>query len=212
MRLMQMVEKQTLYATGRALGNVALHARDALPAESRKSLDRPTPFTQHGFFARRPRRGELEAEVGVKDRQREYLQWPILGGLRRPRRKALRLPFPKNITMDAYGNLPRNTIARLVKAAEKGRLHARTAKSLGISKKVPIFYGDPGDGRPPGLFKRVGDEDNERLISLISFPAISARYKAQFDIRKPIEHTVMVHFQDEFSRELGKAFATARIR
>lgn len=110
---------QFRFAAAKALTDVVGMVRSAMPSELESALDKPTQFTKSGFFIQPARKDNLQATVGVKDRQAEYLQYQVDGGERAPRRTALRLPSV--VELDAAGNLPAGTIKRLVERAQAGR-------------------------------------------------------------------------------------------
>ena len=150
------LEKQVNFAASKALNDTAREVRKAIPAGLRRSLDRPTPFTasEGATFIRPARRDNLTAEVLFKDRQASYLRYQVEGGVRRPKRRALRLPSA--IQLDQYGNLPRGIIQQLIAVARKeSKLGKRKARRIQVSNKLDLFYGDPKDvgGRnfPPGI-------------------------------------------------------------
>jgi hypothetical protein len=115
-------------------------------------VHRPKPFTMRAFFVKAANpnsRFEIASYVGVRPIQWSYLRFLIDGGIRRPKRRAIKLPT-KETPLDTYGNIPRRLMASLV------------AKSH--NPKSGIFYGRPSSGRQPlGIYRRVGT----RLIPII---------------------------------------------
>jgi hypothetical protein len=219
-RLDRLQRQQIPFAMSRALTDVAFKIRDATPAILERDLDRPTRFTtdtRRGMFVERADRKKavLEAVVGFKPLQSAYLKYQIEGGIRQPKRRALRLPSEQ--PLDAYGNLPAKTIQTLIAKAnaktERGRrLTGKQSARLRVSSKVTIFYGDPGDGRPPGIYQRVplpGSGDN-RLVPLIVFPQQAARYEKRVRWYEDTERIARREIAPAFSRRLREALATAR--
>jgi hypothetical protein len=216
-RLDRLQRDQIPYATARALNDVAVAIQQATPAILRRDLDEPTPFTTdpRGMFVERATKTKLEVAVGFKPLQSAYLKYQIEGGIRAPKRRALRLPTEQ--PLNEYGNLPARTIATLVaksraKTARGQRLSAKQAGRLRVSQKVTIFYGDPGDGRPPGLYQRVplpGPGAN-RLIPLIVFPQQSARYERRVDWYGEARRIAKREIGPAFTRRMREAMATAR--
>lgn len=201
---------QFRFAAAKALTASVVAARNAMPGEIDSVLDRPTTFTKNGFFIQAARKDTLEASVGVKDRQAEYLQYQVEGGDRAPKRKALRLP--SDVQLDGAGNLPAGTIARLVQRAQAGKRATKAqGRRFGVSTQVDLFYGEPGDGRPAGIYKRVPLGDGRtRLVPVVVFPRTSARYTKRFDFHGVAERIVTRSFSVELDRAWEVALASAR--
>ena len=210
------LEKQVNFAASKALNDTAREVRKAIPAGLRKSLDRPTPFTagEGATFVKPAKRDNLTAEVLFKDRQASYLRYQVEGGVRRPTRRALRLPSA--IRLDQYGNLPRGIIQQLIAVARKeSRLGKRKARRIQVSNKLDLFYGDPKDvgGRdfPPGIYKIVRlSAERSQLVPLIVFPETAATYRKRVDLLSISRPVVASAFSPAFARALRDALASAR--
>lgn len=204
---------QLPYATSRALNDLARQVQQATPDVLQRDLDRPAPFTTaaYGMGIDRATKSRPTAVVGFKPAQSEYLAWQEEGGERRPKRKALRLPSEQ--PLDAFGNLPPRTIATLVARARAGRrLTKAQSRRLRVSRAVDLFYGEPGDGRPAGVYKRVplpGSGDN-RLIPLVVFPQQGAKYKPRLRWRAMARSVVERGSEAAFRRAIAEAMASAR--
>lgn len=172
--------KQVRFGAAAGLTAMARSIADGLPGQMQSQLDRPTQFTQRGVYVVRATPDDLSAKVGIKDIQSQYLQYQIEGGVRAPARRALKLPG--DVQLDAYGNIPRTLIRQLVARAQAGRrVTKRQSQRFGVSKQVDLFYGEPGDGRPAGIYKRVGSGDHGRLVPVVIFPRRTATYRERFD-------------------------------
>lgn len=204
---------QVPYAVSRALNDVARQIQRATPALLEQHLDRPTRFTTapSGMFVTFATKRNLVATVGFKERQAAYLKYQVEGGERRPNRKALRLP--SEIKLNEFGNLPARTIATLVARAQADkRLTKRQGARLKLSTKTTIFYGDPADGRPPGLYQRVplpGSGDNQ-LIPLIVFPERAAKYQKRLPWYEEARRIARREIGPAFDRAMREAMRTAR--
>lgn len=204
---------QVPFAVSKALNDVGQAIQRETPAILQRTLDKPTPFTlsRQGMFLQRATKRKLEAIVGFKPAQSKYLRYQIEGGIRAPTKRALRLPSEQ--PLDAYGNLPPRTIATLIARAKAGRrLTKRQSSRLGTSSKVDLFYGDPGDGRPAGIYKRVplpGSGSN-RLIPLIVFPQQSARYERRVPWYDEAARIARREIGPAFARAMAEAMRTAR--
>lgn len=203
------MSRQYPFAVAKALTDVARKAAQAMPAEAAQDLDNPAPFTLRGFYSTRADKVQLVAEVGIKDAQSAYLKWQVDGGVRQPARKALRLPG--DVELDVYGNMPKGLVKQLVQRAKAGkRVTKAQSVRMGVSQQVSLFYGDPQDGRPAGVYKRVGSGDSARLVPLVLFPARSATYRKRFDFRETAERVVRREFVPTLRAAWKLAQATAR--
>lgn len=208
-RLQALASDQVPFATALALTNTARDVSAALASEMPKYLDSPTPFTLRAFSIQRAEKLKLSARVFAKDAQGRYLRWQIDGGDRAPNRKLQRLPA--EITLNAHGNLPAGEIARLIALAKSGKrtTKARAAKT-GVSSKVDLFYGDPGNGRPVGIYKRIVRGDVQYLVPVVIMPQGPAKYRPRFPARKIVTDTAHRVFPAHFSAALRRAISTAR--
>jgi hypothetical protein len=214
--------KQVRFATAKALTDTAAAVKAAIPAAMAQQLDRPTEFTKRGVYLKAARREDLRAEVGFQGIQAGYLQYQVFGGDRRPTRKALRLPT--NIPLDASGNLPPRTIARLIQAAQQGKFGKGVQRRLGLDAAgkpgerrkrnaaagPSLFYGKPrGLKWPVGIYRRVPGRPG-KLIPIIVFPAQRAKYKKRFDFYGLADRTVQAEWPRKIEAALQYALATAR--
>ena len=201
--------EQLPYAVKLALDATAADAAADVTKAQASAFDRPTAFTQRAWSVWRASKAKLEARVFAKDAQAKYLRWQVAGGDRAPNRRALRLPTA--VQLDAHGNIPRGEIARLVQLAKAGkRLTKKRGAKLGVSSKVDLMYGEPGDGRPAGIYKRVGSGDQQRLVPLVVFPQRSARYTARLPIEAIVRGVVRARFAAHFRSAWAQARSTAR--
>lgn len=198
------------FAVASALTRSVKTVREAMPAEVEKALDKPTPYTKAGFYFTPAQKQRLTAVVGVKDRQAQYLDYQVDGGARAPARRALRLP--SQVQLNAYGNLPAGLIRQLVARAKAGKRATKTqAARFGVSQELDLFYGEPGDGRPAGIYKRVViNATKHQLIPLVVFPKQAAQYERRFDFRGRARAIVLATFEPALRQAWAKAKATAR--
>ena len=204
-----MAADQVPFATALALTRTAQDAEKALTAELPRQLDKPTPFTMRAFGVSKATKRALTATIYAKDAQAKYLRWQVYGGQRAPARVAQRLPTA--IKVNDFGNIPRGEIARLIKLAQEGkRLTRARAAKLGVSSKVDLFYGDPGNGMPAGVYKRVQHGAEHHLVPLVVFPRVSARYRARFPMRAIVERVVRARFASNYRDAWAQALRSAR--
>lgn len=194
---------KSLTETGKAIVN-------AMPAAVEADFDRPVEFTKQGFFLTPARKDSLEATVGIKDRQAQYLGFQVEGGERKPRMVALRLPA--QVQLNAYGNVPSGLIRQLIARAKAGRRATKSqSRRFGVSQQVELFYGDPGDGRPAGIYQReqLGTK-RQRLVPVIVFPRQAANYRPRFDFTGRSLAITDREFGGALDRNWQAAVATAR--
>ena len=215
------IDKQARYAAAVALTKTAQEIRSAIPAELDKVFDRPTTFTKQGTYLKAARRAELVAEVGFRPIQAKYLKLQAEGGIYMPREGGIRLPG--NIQLNAFGNIPRGTIAKLKAAAENGQLSAALAKRLNVqgnrrkgAKPLQLFFGVPRGDRwqnaPLGIWRRVPGVDGGpgKLIPVILFEDTPAKYSQRLDLGQMARPIVAQRFQANLNRALADAMRTAR--
>lgn len=198
------------FAVASALTDAVKAAQQAMPAELEQDLEDPTLFTKTGFYVTPARKEQLVAAIGVKDKQAEYLRYQVEGGPRQPKRKALRLPTA--VELDAHGNVPAGLIRQLVARAKAGKRATKSqARRFGVSQQVELFYGDPKDDRPAGIYKRVPIGNGQsRLVPLIVMPQQSARYERRFDFEGAARREVLRTFEPALRRRWVQALATSR--
>ena len=201
---------QTRFAVARSLTDVAKLVQQATPLELDRVLDRPTPFTRGGTFVTPARKDTLQSVIGFKDQQAAYMAYQVDGGVRPPKNKALRLPAV--VQLNAFGNLPAGAIAQLIARARTGkRVTKRQSERFGVSRELDLFYGEPGDGRPAGIYKRVVISSTEhRLVPVVVFPRRPARYARRFDFYAFAEGVVDREFDRILAANWRAAVETAR--
>jgi hypothetical protein len=214
--------KQIAFATAVALTRTAQDLRAAIPAELDRKLDNPTDFTKRGTYLLAARKDKLQAEVGFRQIQARYMALQIAGGARQPGKGGIKLPG--NIQLNAFGNIPRGTIAKLKAAAKEGTLGPALAKRInanGNRRKgaapLQLFYGQPTgrgwENAPVGIWRRIPPATpggKGKLIPVIVFDDKPARYRPRFDLRALAQRTVDTRFAGHFRTEFQKAMANAR--
>lgn len=203
---------QYRFAAALALTKLAQAGRDAVRTESASVLDKPTPFTQRGYIASPARKGDtlLQSAVDVLPAQANYLRYQIEGGSRSPSKVAQRLP--SDVQLNDYGNLPAGLIRQLVARARAGKRTTKgQSRRFGVSQDLDLFYGDPGDGRPAGIYKRVLISSTEhRLVPVIVMPRQAVRYASRLAYAAVIERTVRREADQQLRAAWARAIASAR--
>ena len=214
--------KQIAFATAVALTRTAQDLQRAVPPALERALDNPTEFTKRGTYLLAARKDKLQAEVGFKRTQAKYMALQIAGGVRSATQAGIKLPG--NIQLNAFGNIPRGTIAKLKAAAKEGTLGPALAKRInanGNRRKgaapLQLFYGQPTgrgwENAPVGIWRRIPPAvpgGKGKLVPVIVFEDTPARYRPRFDFARLARTTVADKFQGHLRASLQKALATAR--
>lgn len=204
------IHPQYRFGVALTLTWLAKQARSDVGPVLNSSIDRPTPFTRNGFFILPASKSNLQAVIGVKDKQAESLRYQIRGGTRSPKKVALRLPAVAQL--NEYGNLPAGLIRQLIARAKAGkRVTKRQGQRFGVSQELDLFYGDPKDGRPAGIYKRVVVSPTvHKLVPVVVFPKRAARYKARFDFFGTVDRSVRANAKPQLRAAWARAIATSR--
>lgn len=185
-------QKQLPFAMMMALNDTAKDVKLAEERQLERKLDRPTPFTKRGVFVKRANKSGLRASVGMKRVQSEYLKLQVVGGTRRPRRKAL--VIGAGLRRNKYGNLPRSAVSR---AEAKGNTFV--AKRRG-----------GGQHLAPGLYQRgKGRKNAGKLKMLVAFEP-RAQYQKRFPFHGTAERTVDAVIEGHLGRRLKQAMKSAK--
>lgn len=204
------LSSQYAFAVASALTDTVKVVQRAMPDAAAQDLQEPTRFTRAGFYIVPARKDRLVASVGIKDKQAQYLRYQVDGGRRAPLRKALRLP--SEVQLDASGNMPAGLVRQLVARAKANKRATKTqAQRFGVSQALDLFYGEPGEGRPAGIYKRVVlSATRHQLIPIVVFPKQSAQYKPRFKFRERAQSLVAATFEPALRKAWARAMATAR--
>lgn len=221
-RYIDSVGKQGRFALAVALTRTAQDVQRAVPPALERSLDNPTEFTKRGTYIKAARKDRLEAEIGFRQVQARYMALQIDGGTYQPKDAGIKLPG--NIQLNAFGNIPRGTIARLKAAAKDGSLGPAIAKRLNVNGNrrkgaapIQLFYGQPtGRGwanAPVGIWRRIPPANpggKGKLVPVVVFEKKPARYRARFKFKDLAQRSVDAKFAAHFQTEFRKAIASAR--
>ena len=118
--------------------------------------------------------------------------------------RVLRLALP-NLRLVLLG--PRDREFELSALAERLRAGVLTRPFDRRAVAAALGQTDPGDGRPPGIYKRIVlSADEHRLLPIVVFPQRAARYEPRFDFyalgRRVVER--------DFNRLLAANFEQAK--
>jgi hypothetical protein len=222
------------YAASTALTRVARRiAVEEMPAEMKRVFDRPTRYTLNSLRVVPAKRDDLRARVYVKDdatnngtRPEDYLLPQVDGGTRREKRfeRAMRyrglLPNgwravpASGAPLDAYGNLRRGEIQRILTATKttvtgyqdkstsaRSKANSKNAPYFGVALgKVSIVGGEMVRTRShlaPGIYKRTAARG---IKPVLIFTSKSPNYRRRLDFAGVSERVALEHFATEFNQ------------
>lgn len=217
------LRNQLPFATARALTAVARSAQKELTRSIEASFDRPTPWIKNSVFVQAATKAKLEAVVGIKNKgsratPADYLREHILTGTRsnKPMEKAMRamdvlpvgwlvVPSRSGVPRDAYGNVSRATVNRILRAlAQK-----QTATRGGVSSRLFVIKPGQRSHLKPGIWSvsRAGDQ---QILKPVFLFVHAATYRMVFDMPRIVAEVVRKELRGEFERALAGALRTAR--
>ena len=210
--------KQVRFATAVALTRTAWDVKAGLRQESEAVFDRPTRFTVDAWGVKPATSASLTAVVYAKPAQAKYLALQITGGTRQPGTRGIRLPG--NITLNAYGNIPRGLTDRLKAAAQNGTLGPALARRLQATRNrrkgaapVQLFYGQPTgrgwENAPVGIWRRIPGHPG-KLVPLILFEDTPARYRPRLPLEAIARKVIAQRWPINFAKAWERAVATAK--
>lgn len=222
-----LARRQVPFATAQALTFTARSAAADLKREIGSVFDNPTSFISNSPFAAPATKAKLEATVGIRDKggrvaPAQYLKEHFSAGPRgnKPMEKAMRaagylpagwlaVPSDDGVKKDAFGNVSRATVARILGALKQG------ATARQGTNAFRLFVVPPGDKRKatrhlaPGIWSanRIGEETALKPVFLF---VQSARYTKVLDLHKTVGATVAREFERQFRVALQSALRSAR--
>ncbi|TPN79975.1 hypothetical protein [Mesorhizobium sp. B1-1-2] len=177
-------ERQQLpFATAKALTDVArLDVKPAIERQIDAVFVKPVEFTRRGVAYRPANKSGLASKVLIMNVQQSYLEIEEYGGVRTPKKRALAMPAGQKV--NAYGNLPRGTVQRLL------------ARRDTFSGRVN------GHG---GIWQRT-----RKGLKLLVAWRDQASYSPRFGFYETARAAAELHFPRRFDAALSQALASAR--
>lgn len=203
-------------AASTALTRTAQHAQRTIVSRLPQVFDRPTPYTLSSTFIVPSTVKTMSARVAVKDAARnngtlpeDYLLPAVLGGKRKEKRferamryagvlqRGERAVLGSGATLDAYGNLKRGEMQRILTATrsafDPAQRRTGSRHSQRNAKRAPYFAGRIGRG-PWGVWRREGRGVKPVLIFVRREP----QYRQRLDFAGIAEQAVAERFESEF--------------
>jgi hypothetical protein len=202
------VRDQIPFATAGAINALAKQVQLAEVENLRSTFRNPSPFTLRSIRMTSARKGFPEASVFVQDKAEQYLLPYEFGGVHQLPGPAL---FnPKDIDLNAYGQLPRGIMARLRGRQDIfiGVIQTSKGPVNGVWQRLDIARNGSQRRRRAGRgtlhHKHLG-----ALKLLIRF-GDALPVTQHLDYMKRGQQIVDRNFRKEFGRALARAIATAR--
>jgi hypothetical protein len=193
------VHGQIPFAASRALNDVAKQAAADLNNSTGKYFDRPTRFTQRGYYVSRySSKTDLTVELDLRPIQRSYLLPSIQGGIRPQRPSERRLgiapawrPGRDATISNATGNISK---AQAIKALKGGAVY--------------FTIKDRRGKLGPGIYERRGRKQKEvrSILRFNNLPNIPRRWP----IERIARESVNASWAGLMNRRMAEALATAR--
>ena len=211
-----------------ALTRTAKSAQVELREEMKRVFDRPTPWALNGTYIKPATVGNLQSEVGIKDKSIgtaipaiNFLHAEIYGGKRSL--KGFELAFNGIIPpgmyavpgsaakLDAYGNMSKgliNQILSALKLSERtaGHTSNRSKVSARRNKKTAqYFIGRAGGGKlPMGVWQSFRFAHGSAIKPIIIFVK-QPHYKIRLNFSQVVDRVVDRDFNSLFAAELRHA-------
>lgn len=223
--------RQLPFATANALTQTAKLVQVATVAEMRKVFDRPTPFTLGSTFVKPATKGNLVAQMLLKNVNQKgappsvWLEPNIEGGVRQFKRSELLMQrkqfkghdiLPSGMmwvpglgaTLNRYGNMSAGQIGQILSAlsgfGETGFLANKSFRRGARINKVTgdIFVGKPAGGYLPlGIYQRMPDGKLKSLMVFVKSPSYH-KILPFYDLARDVYGS---NFQSEFNKALRNA-------
>lgn len=195
-------------ATALALTASAWEGRKAVQAAMPRVFDRPTRFTVGGVMVIPAKANHLASTVWLKGwaakggNAKTYLQPEIEGGPRKPKKYEILLRerglLPSNMftvpgrgaQLDAYGNISRGQLVRLLAAV--GAMRDPYQRSKG--KKAAVFF-----ATPQAIWERKG-----KIAKPVLLFARQPQYKQRLDFHGIAKAAAVNAFPREFERAVAR--------
>lgn len=230
-RTIRNLEKQTRFATAKALTKTAQKVQTKLVRKMQKKFDRPTPYTLRSTFIKPATKGNLTAMVGLKDRAGSKAGLPpaellahhftgggrAIKGLERYLQRAGLISAGEFVVpgagarLDRYGNMSRGQIAQLMSQLRIGidphQYASKSARSRrNVSKAGRIFW-SRGGHLARGAWIDMGNSAGVRPLLVV---VKGARYKRRIDLEQIAHKVVSKEWDATFEAALADAMRTAR--
>lgn len=202
-----LADKQIPFATAQALNSMGTQIRDAERANIKAVFPTATPFTVNSVVVLRARKGNPTVTILMKDTSARYMQPFEIGGVHVLNSKALL--NPKNISLNQYGNLPKNKLQSLkgMPGVFIGTVRTKHGPVSGVWQR-PYNPAPLAKGQKKARIPR-GANTTGRMVLLIRFgDALPVKERLNYI---PLARTmVAMLYPSEFTKAMNAAMASAR--
>jgi len=203
-KLSALAYKQIGFATAQALTAIAKQVQADETRNIAHTFKKPKPFTQNSVGVRGARKDNLVATVFVRPIAAKYLAPYEDGGVHFLSGRALL--NPKNLKLNAYGQLPRGVLARL-KARKDifiGPVKTKAGSVNGVWQRIP-----PKDGKAARRGRAAVAAQPGHLKLLIRF-GDAIQVNKRLNYRSRAKAVVERGFAVAFRESMGRALDSAR--
>jgi hypothetical protein len=207
-------KRQLPFAIAQGINQTAQRVADGEAANIAATFTNPTPFTKKSVGVKRARKGTPVAVVYMKDIAAKYLEPYETGGVHKLNSRALL--NPKDIKLNQYGQLSRNTLATL-----KGRpdvfIGAVRTKNGDVingvwqrptdNKRVTLLN---GKGKRLGRLNKVDAKTGSGHLKLLIRFGDALPVEKQLNWGKRAKQIVDVWIDRDLAAAWEQAVATAR--
>lgn len=234
--LTNLERKQVPYATRRALKSTADHiAKKTLPRYVHRVFDRPTKWTERGFYGYQPRDKRLVAYVNIKDGGTndifaaarggkigtpafKYLKTQISGGGRGAKSHEKKLRALGILSSDEYtvpgeemrlnrfGNLTGTTYSKILADVQGSNVGISQGFGQATTKRGKKKYFYSPNLKPRGIYIRTGRRTLKVALLFVKSPS----YTKRFDFHGTVQRVARKQFPIEWRRWMQRAIDTAR--
>lgn len=206
-------QTQVPFATALALTAVARNVAMAEQANIKEKMPTATPFTLNSVGVVPANKSNLTATVFVRDTAARYLAPFEEGGQHQPWKGKQAIFDPVDIGTNQYGNIPRSTIARLLKRRDVFMGEVRGV--LGIWQRPTKPAAVVASKRVRKLKTKakaiptLGGNTSGKL-KLLVYIGRPLQVTQHLGYRKLAERVIHASFNHEFTWAMARAQATAR--
>lgn len=229
-RLNDVERKQMPQATVWALNDTAAEILEHVQDHMEVVFDRPTRFTMNAFMVWRAKKSTMEAKVQERPSvgSKHYLKVQEVGGAR-PKtglEKMLAgslgyggvmsaLVPAAGARVDRFGNWSKGQRNQAISGIRAWRETGYSANATEASQsrnrgRAGYFVPKPGGQLSPGIWKRTGKGNREKLTKVAHFLDYMPRYTGRLEFLEGAEVIYERRFSTNFDAAFRKAMLTAR--
>lgn len=180
-RKMKALEREMDFVEASMLTKTAKDCERALTQSIKQEFDRPVKFTENAVAIKPALKSRPVARIFVKDRQADYLIYQAVGGVRKPKGRAIVVPVKARL--NRYGNLSRNYLQKML-------------------ARPDVFSGKVGG--VPGVFQRMKSGKMKLLVAYEQQATYSRKWNPDSVVRRTSQRSMPRHFQSQMQAAFRK--------